>query len=165
MKKIVCISDTHSSEYMLDLEPCDILIHCGDFGITNERELEYANRWFAKQKCKNVIFVAGNHDTYLEKLSISEIKKKLPSVIYLQDEYVEVDGLSFYGSPYTPNFMNWAFMYERRSPELTIKWNNIPKYLNFLITHGPAYKILDKNIHGHSCGCEILARKVYYKDF
>lgn len=163
MKKIVCFADTHRSEYELDLGSGDILIFAGDFGITSLDDLIRANRWFSNQKFSHKIFVAGNHDIFLESLPISEIKEIFDSVIYLQDEMVEIDGLKFYGSPYTPMFNNWAFMLERQSLELKNKWNKIPENLDFLITHGPAYDILDQSQSGEHCGCEVLQRAIIEK--
>jgi hypothetical protein len=32
-----------------------------------------------------------------------------PTVIYLNDSGVEIDGLKFWGSPVQPYFHNWAF--------------------------------------------------------
>ena len=164
MKKIVVISDTHKSEYELTLPKGDILIHCGDFGIDSLADLCYAQRWFEKQPFKHKIFVAGNHETYLEHLPKENIKKILYGVHYLQEDTIEIEGLKFYGSPYTPMFNNWAFMLERRSPELAEKWSKIPENLDFLITHGCPYQILDQSERGENCGCEILQREVFKKN-
>jgi len=162
--KIVCFSDTHGSESELDVGSGDILVFCGDFGIGSMDDLLYANRWFGKQNYTHKIFVAGNHDTYLEGMTISDIKLIFDSVTYLQDEMVEIDGIKFYGSPYTPMFNNWAFMLERCSPELKDKWSDIPYNLDFLVTHGPAYNILDRCQNGERVGCEVLQRAIFEKN-
>ena len=36
----------------------------------------------------------------------------LTNAIYLEDSGVEIDGVRFWGSPWTPTFMDWAFMLE-----------------------------------------------------
>jgi Icc-related predicted phosphoesterase len=161
--KIVAFSDIHRKEACLDLPECDILIFAGDFGIHSFEDLCYVNRWFKKQKATYTIFLAGNHDVYLEKFSKTIIQTCFPSVIYLQDEMVEIKGLKFYGSPRTPEFNNWAFMYPRCSTEAKEVWSKIPKNLDFLITHCPAYDILDRNLRDERCGCEILQRELIKK--
>jgi len=161
--KIVCFADTHHSNHELDLGSGDILIFAGDFGIDSMNDLLYANRWFGQQKFTHKIFVAGNHETYLAQMSISDIKQIFNEVIYLQDELVEIDGIRFYGSPYTPMFNNWAFMLERCSLELKQKWDLIPENLDFLISHGPAYGVRDISQTGEHCGCEVLQRAILQK--
>lgn len=161
--KICLISDTHGSEHLLTLPEGDILIHCGDFHITNLNDLEYTNRWFAKQDFKYKIFVAGNHDTYIEKVGKDFTKSILKDVIYLENEGIEIEGLKFWGSPFSPEFNNWSFMYQRRSIEGRNIWNKMPEKLDLLITHAPPYKILDLNSRKENCGCEILQRKVLEK--
>jgi Icc-related predicted phosphoesterase len=161
--RIIAISDTHTKESWLTLPECDILIFAGDFHITSMRELEIANRWFKAQKAKHKIFIAGNHETFLAKYSKEIIQTFFHSVIYLQNSSVTLEGLKFYGSPYTPEFNNWAFMYPRRSKEAKDIWSKIPKDLDFLITHCPPYDILDRNLRDERCGCEVLQRELIKK--
>lgn len=54
-----------------------------------------------------------------------------------------VDGVTFYGSPWTPKFMDWAFMKDRGS-QIRRYWDMIPSYTDVLITHGPPANVLDK---------------------
>lgn len=163
MIKVVAISDTHGKEAWLDLPKCDILIHCGDFHITSLIELEYANRWFGNQKATHKIYVAGNHDRKLERLEKAEAKRILTNVIYLENDLVEIDGLRIYGSPYSPEFNNWSFMYPRCSLEAKKIWQQIPENLDILVTHAPPYDILDRNLYDIRCGCEVLQREILKK--
>lgn len=161
--KICIISDTHTAEADLKLPKGDILIHCGDFHIMSARDLDITNKWFLTQPYEYKILIAGNHDGYLENIGTLEAKRRLSNLIYLQDELVEIQGLKFYGSPWSPEFNNWYFMLPRRSQELADIWNKIPTNLDFLITHCPPYKILDKSARGKHCGCEILERIIWEK--
>ena len=163
MITVVAISDSHGLESYLDLPKGDILIHCGDFHITSLAELEYANRWFGKQNFTHKIYVAGNHDTEIEKIGKDKTKSLFTNVIYLESDLVEIEGLRFYGSPYTPYFNNWSFMYQRCSLEAKRIWEKIPYNLDFLITHGACYGILDRNLSDIRCGCEVLAREIMKK--
>ena len=162
--KIIAISDTHGSEHELILPKGDILIHCGDFHITSLNELEYANRWFGKQNYDWKIFVAGNHDTYIEKIGKDMAKSLFTNAFYLQEDLIEIEGLRIYGSPYSPEFNNWSFMYTRRSLEAKEIWKHTPKSLDILATHTMPYGILDTNYCNEHCGCEVLAREIFKRD-
>jgi len=67
-----------------------------------------------------------------------------PDVIYLQDSGCEIEGLRFWGSPWQPWFMDWAFNLPRKGEKLRAKWNLIPMDTDVLITHGPPYGVLDE---------------------
>jgi Icc-related predicted phosphoesterase len=164
MIRVVAISDTHGSEHLLSLPKADILIHCGDFHITNLNELEYANRWFGSQNFKYRILVAGNHDTYVEKIGKEMAKSLFTNVWYLEEDMIEIEGLKIYGSPFSPEYNNWAFMYTRRSLEAKKIWEKIPNNIDILATHTMPYGILDTNYCNQHCGCEVLAREVFRKN-
>jgi hypothetical protein len=68
-----------------------------------------------------------------------------------------------WGSPYTPEFLNWAFMYPRGS-SANRYWDQIPHGLDVLITHGPPFGILDQTAPGEQhLGCEELLKAVEEK--
>jgi hypothetical protein len=73
----------------------------------------------------------------------------LADAVYLENDGITIDGVSFWGSPYTPEFMNWAFMYPRSGAGKRI-WDLIPSPLDVLITHGPPRGILEKAISNDS---------------
>lgn len=79
--------------------------------------------------------------------------------IYLQDTAVRIDGLSVYGSPWTPQFMGWAFEVPR-GKEMRKIWSRIPDKTDILITHGPPHLILDRTEDDQHVGCVDLARRV-----
>jgi Icc-related predicted phosphoesterase len=126
----------------------DILIHAGDFtGRGKPHEVEDFFGWLKRQakEFKHIVFIAGNHDMSFEYKSTWTVNmlKSLPSnVHYLEDSSVTIDGIKFYGSPWQPEFFNWAFNL-RRGRELEEKWSMIPYDTDVLITHGPPMNILD----------------------
>ena len=66
--------------------------------------------------------------------------------------------IKIWGSPYTPEFMNWAFM---GTPSvLTGIWAHIPENLDILITHGPPFRIMDRTMDGFEVGCPHLLKRV-----
>jgi Icc-related predicted phosphoesterase len=77
----------------------------------------------------------------------------------LMDEMVTVGGLKIYGSPWQPRFFDWAFNVNR-GEDIAKKWVPIPTDLDILITHGPAYGILDYTYTGQRVGCEELYKKI-----
>jgi hypothetical protein len=131
--------------------------------------------WFDKiNNYEDKIFIAGNHDRLFEKdpdwrkMILDEYK----TIDYIQDEswvdyydgpngdYPE-DNVRVYGSPWQPEFYNWAFNLPRNGEELKSKWDIIPDNTDILITHGPPYGHLD--IPGGQSirvGCEMLRHRV-----
>ena len=92
-------------------------MHCGDvtsLGKTADQLISFLS-WFSKLKFTYKIFVAGNHDFYIEKEheSALEIISRYPSVIYLQDQSLILPfknhNVAFYGSPHQPIYHMGAF--------------------------------------------------------
>lgn len=48
----------------------------------------------------------------------------------------------------------------RPGPELKAKWDLIPNSTDVLVTHGPPYMILDRNLEGLFTGCQQLREAV-----
>lgn len=162
--KLIIISDTHEKHEQVVLPKGDVLIHCGDFtfqGVT-QRVAAFAN-WMKKQDFAHKICIPGNHELSFgpavahRKIVINLIKEA--GITYLEDSSTEIDGVKFYGSPWTPFFFNWAFNLPR-GEMLANKWKQIPDDVNVLITHGPPHGILDQTSDNGSQGCEELAKRV-----
>lgn len=160
--KLVCISDTHSMHRQIQVPEGDILIHAGDcLGVGTLEELEDLDNWFAEQPHPHKILIAGNHDWCFQD-EPAEARELVKNAIYLQDNGVEIEGIRFWGSPWTPVFFNWAFNLERGEP-LAERWRQIPDNTDVLITHGPPAGILDtvpSGLQTISVGCDDLAREL-----
>lgn len=158
MLRITFISDTHCHHDELKLTEGDILIHSGDATFSGTtKEIISFNNWLGEQPFRHKIFIAGNHDLMFEKQP-SYARSLLTNAIYLQDTMVELEGIKIWGSPYTPNFYDWAFMCER-GKDMKKHWDLIPANLDILVTHGPPHKILD-SINGEHAGCEELWKRL-----
>jgi len=166
--KIVAISDTHGKHRNLVLPEGDILIHAGDVSsMGKESEIKDFLNWFSKTDFTYKIMIAGNHDFYFEKIvdNAKVLEELIPAnVIYLNDSVVEIENLGqktlrIWGSPIQPWFFNWAFN-RNRGEDIKRHWDKIPQNTDMLITHGPAYGILDKTTRNESVGCEDLLEKV-----
>merc|ERR1712037_767353 len=83
-----------------------------------------------------------------------ECRRLLDSHIYLEDTAVEVCGYRIYGSPWQPEFCDWAF--NLGPAECAPKWAEIPQDVDILITHGPPKGMGDRTSLGLSAGCEHL---------
>ena len=159
--KFVAISDTHCRHNSLKLPKGDVLIHAGDMTIKGQK-LEVVDflTWFSQQSFDYKIFIAGNHDFYFEQEQKATIESVIPkNIIYLKDSGIEISGIKIWGSPVTPWFYNWAFNRYRGSA-INEHWKLIPAETDVLITHGPAFGILDMVINGHPVGCKDLLCKI-----
>lgn len=160
--KLVLISDTHGQHDKVNLPEGDVLIHAGDFTKYGRKgDVENFAQWLNSLDFKYIIVIAGNHDFFAQ--DDAEYVKQILMIdaraIYLQDEAITLDGVKFYGSPWTPKFFNWAFMKDRGFP-LKAMWNKIPDDTNVLITHGPPRGILDIAISEPHAGCDDLLKRV-----
>jgi predicted phosphodiesterase len=159
--QIVCISDTHGMYDRITVPDGDVLIHAGDataHGSIND--IIRLNTWLQAQPHKHKILISGNHDWMFQKRP-EPARKLITAATYLQDSETTIDGLRFYGSPWQPEFCNWAFNLPRQGPELKAKWAAIPDGIDVLITHGPPFGYLDKvQPSPLSLGCELLRKAV-----
>lgn len=167
MKKIIIISDTHGLHRSVNLPEGDILIHCGDFmnsGRSFEEAFHYTT-WIKENisKYDHVLQIGGNHDIMLQTQQdriLDHMNDVLGSkFVYLEDSGVTIDGINFYGSPWTPTFFNWAFMLDR-GEQIRNKWKQIPDDTHVLITHGPRHGVLDRCDDGFLAGCEDLGHRI-----
>lgn len=163
--RLVVTSDTHDRHDLIqDLPKGDIFIHAGDFmssGVYPEEIISF-NRWLTKLPIKKRVVCGGNHDRYFQKMP-EFARQFLTDATYLENSGVTIEGVSFWGSPYTPEFLNWAFMYPR-GPAANQYWDQIPEGLDVLITHGPPFGILDQvEPGGEHLGCVELLKAVEAK--
>lgn len=188
--RIVCISDTHSlHQNMLNynsLPEGDVLIHAGD--CTNkgsQRDVEEFVHWYMNLKGFDTkIFIAGNHDFAFEEHRyphnkgdydwfynlMNEENLSQSDVVYLEDSGFTIEfpefkrPIKFYGSPWQPEFYNWAFNLPRLGEDLKRYWSMIPDDTDVLITHGPPNEVRDfvNNWRQGSVnvGCELLRYRV-----
>jgi len=161
MLNLVLISDTHGLHDQLSLPSGDIILHAGDVSSRGtEKEIIEFLDWFKDLNYQHKIFIPGNHDFFFEKKSPKTIAAIIPpSVTYLNDSGVEIEGVKIWGSPITPWFFDWAFN-RQRGTEIKKHWDLIPSDTDILMTHGPVHGILDKTIAGVAAGCKELLKKI-----
>jgi Icc-related predicted phosphoesterase len=156
--KLVCIADTHHMEELLEMPSGDVLVVAGD--ITRTGQLADAlrfNEWVGKLRYPHVVLVAGNHDSCFQDGFMAGL---MTNVVYLQDQQITIDGVKFYGSPWTPEFQRWSFM-KKRGEQIAVFWEQVPADTDVLITHGPPYDILDEVPRtSEPQGCKDLLREL-----
>ena len=167
--KIWHISDTHTYHDLLKVPiAIDMVIHSGDCSnprdpYNNEPEVREFIDWYKELSPKYKIYVAGNHDSSIEKKLVTKKDFEDNGIIYLENDYVTIEGLKIFGSPYTPNFGNWSFMRDRN--KLDRFWHSaIHDDTDIVVTHGPPKGILDKSENRdhqlECCGDKSLLNKL-----
>ncbi len=146
--KITCIADLHG--HYPKLTGGDLLIVAGDLTVS-DKEYQYRNfyEWLDDQDYDLKIVIAGNHDDYCYECYKNQcVPFGMKNVQYLCDSACEFEGLKIWGCPWTPRFIGinpkcTAFTYDSEIWFYDEKVMKIPHDIDILITHGPAYGILD----------------------
>ena len=160
--RIAIVSDNHWHE--CPLPEADFFVHCGDMtrhGRLNEVAI-FAER-LRKADYRAGILVPGNHDWCFEsmpRMAAGLFDKRYRVLI---DESWEYQDVSFYGSPWTLPFNNWAFM--RPDPLLVETYKHMPGIVDVLVTHGPAYGMLDSGLGSIALRQAMDLRKVAHHVF
>ena len=168
-----------------DVPDGDVLCHCGDFSSTGSlQEVAAFCKWFGAFPHKRKIVIAGNHDLTLhggsygqtgprfghseachpqEAMRICAEARRLinsiPNCEYLCDSGTSVDGITIWGSPWSPEFCDWAFNLPRGEP-IREKWRLIPTGVDVLLTHGPPLGHGDTTHNRVRAGCLDLLAEV-----
>ncbi|TDH67773.1 hypothetical protein CCR75_006567 [Bremia lactucae] len=173
--RVVCVSDTHGLHNdVLTIPKGDVFVHAGDFTDTGERsEVLAFNEFLGRLPHRYKLVIAGNHESSFDRAFYpkfwhqyghpqqydpNEVRALLTNALYLEDQAVLIEGFLFYGTPWQPEFCNWAFNLPR-GDALLEKWIRIPSNTDVLITHSPPMGHNDLVGHQH-VGCADLLREV-----
>ncbi|CAK4640551.1 unnamed protein product [Aphanomyces euteiches] len=154
--RVVFLSDTHSLHD--DLPPIpdgDILVHGGDFTDTGDRDEVLAfNAFLGTLPHRYKIVIGGNHECTFDKpyykthwkryghpfeYDSDDVRSLITNALYLEDALVSVEGYRIFGSPWQPEFCEWAFNLPRGSDVLRAKWTAVPSDIDILLTHSPPF--------------------------
>jgi Icc-related predicted phosphoesterase len=154
--RIVLISDTHNQLGDITVPDGDVLVHAGDATFRGHRgEVERFGKQMRALPHHHKVFIAGNHDLSFQDEPQHARDWLGDGIVYLQDSSVRIDGVSIYGSPWQPEFCNWAFNLPR-GVALANKWSLVPTGIDILVTHGPPAGIGDMTPRGEAVGCADL---------
>lgn len=142
------ISDTHGHHKNLVVpKDIDLVIHSGDSSnfldpYRNEAEVRDFITWFYNLDIPNKVFVAGNHDTSIEKTLVHPEDIKALGINYLFMDSVEIMGFKIWGAPFVPRYGDWAFM-KNRADMMKKVWDFMDMNADIIVTHTPPMGILD----------------------
>jgi Icc-related predicted phosphoesterase len=159
--RIVAVADTHTfHEDLRTIPDGDVFVHAGDLCRGGRLdELRIVAEWVRRQPHRHKIVVAGNHDWCFVREPQAALEILGQEIIYLQDAEVVLDGVRFWGSPWQPEYNEWAFNLPR-GEALASKWALIPTGIHVLVTHGPPASIGDRGGHPERRGCADLLTAV-----
>ncbi len=132
---IAAISDLHgyipAPAAQAVIDQADIVCICGDI----ESYAMHTFAWINALK-KPVVLTPGNHDWFLSDPSGAKTNWGLgPHIHVLIDEGCDINGIRFWGTPWSPIFFNWAFMLPPDG--LREKFAMIPENIDVLLCHSP----------------------------
>ena len=158
--RVAAISDIHGYLPIIE-ESADILLIAGDISPLEIQfnkpkmktwiETEFAY-WIKSLPVDRVFLIAGNHDSYLESISktnILALQQACVKLTYLKNEvcdYVDSYGQvwTIFGTPYCHIFGNWPFM--RSEEYMTEKFKQIPDEVDIIISHDPPFAAGDVDV-------------------
>lgn len=161
------ISDTHGCHGQLNIPiDIDMVIFAGDMSNYREKYKNYEEcdnflSWLEILDIKHKLVCAGNHDIAISHKMINW--DKYPSIIYVEHDSIDIEGINIFMSPYTPSFgQGWVFNKDRT--KLDAYWQQIPENTDIVVTHGPPKGILDisENRNGEIeyCGDKALLNHI-----
>ena len=151
MIKIVAISDLHG-HLPAGLPEGDVLCICGDiFPLDIQTNMTDCDNWLNgvfinwanNLPFNDILLIAGNHDFYFKFTPIVDTFLTFDNtkITYLQDSYIIIKKVKFYGTPWCHRFGKWAFMDD--DSVLENKFKHIPDDVDFLLTHDAPYGTSD----------------------
>ena len=161
--RVAAISDTHGRQNW-NIPSCDVFIHAGD--ITGRGSLQETAVFATKLRehmdspdgPRHAIIVPGNHDECFELFTEPTLALFGPRVHVLLHASLVLDGVRFFGSPWTPPFMQWHFMATEQ--RLAALYEAMPDEIDVLVTHGQPYGVLDPGWQAAHVGSSALAAAV-----
>jgi Icc-related predicted phosphoesterase len=156
------MADQHG--FLPAIPECDLLLIGGDicpFDGPHDAEAQRAwldstfRAWLDAIPAEHIIGIAGNHDFVFE---ADRHPTDLPWH-YLQDETLEVDGCVIHGTPWQPEFFDWAFNLATEEA-MAEKWALIPDTTDILLVHGPPAGLGDRTSRGERVGSTSLRDRI-----
>jgi Icc-related predicted phosphoesterase len=165
--RIATTADLHG--HLPTVPACDVLVIAGDITPATNHDEDFQAKWLdttfrawlEAAPAAHIIGIAGNHDFVFERAP-ETIPTDLPWT-YLQDGAASVDGVNFWGSPWTPWFHDWAFNAPKGDAAETFletKYAPVPDATDVLLIHGPPSGFGDRTTTGHLAGSSAFLRLI-----
>jgi Icc-related predicted phosphoesterase len=143
--KFIALSDTHGQHRSKKLNKflnenlADVLLFAGDLQCNHfDDGLDFLD-WLHNLPYKYKVMIFGNHDGNFE--YVVEKAKEYNDIVILNNNFVIIENITIWGSPYSLPFLDWWFM--KPDIELEEIYKTIPYNTNIILTHTPAFGILD----------------------
>jgi hypothetical protein len=147
--RIYAIADQHG-HLDLNIPRCGLLIHAGDIcpdrigPFSARRNPEQQGGWFTdewirwrlNQPADAACATWGNHDYCGELQRCPQIELPGPTGVAI-DSVLEINGLKIWCSPWSNQFMRWAFM--KPPADLGEVYDRIPAGVDIIVSHQPPY--------------------------
>ncbi len=157
--RLAAIADLHG--HLPVVPACDVLVIGGDVTPAHDHAVDHQaawldttfRTWLEAAPAQHIVGIAGNHDFVFERAP-EAVPADLPWT-YLQDTAAEVAGLTFWGSPWTPWFFDWAFNAPKGDDEerfLRDLYASVPDAIDVFLTHGPPAGFGDHTSAGMDVG-------------
>jgi predicted phosphohydrolase len=162
---VAIVSDVHRRWHDIVVPPCDLLISAGDYSNQGEpTSVVGFHEWMSHQPATHKISVQGNHELWVEhsfESASAAVKEIDPDIYFTAQQTLHISGHVIHCSAVTPYFCNWAWNVHR-GVDIQKHWEIIPDNTDILVTHGPAYGILDEIVpgSGEHLGCQDLLNRV-----
>jgi Icc-related predicted phosphoesterase len=165
--RVAAVADLHG--YLPEVPDCDVLVIAGDIARVSDHRPAFQARWPAERfgpwlegvPAARVVGIAGNHDFVFE-----SAPESVPAGLrwtYLQDGGATIDGVRFWGSPWTPWFLDWAFNAPRDDEDesfLSRLYDTVPGDTDVVVIHGPPAGFGDLTARGVRVGSEAFLRLI-----
>jgi Icc-related predicted phosphoesterase len=165
--RVAAVADLHG--HLPDVPECDVLVIAGDITPVRDHRPAFQARWLDGPfrtwldavPATRVVAIAGNHDFVFE-----QAPESVPAGLrwtYLQDGGAVIDGVRFWGSPWTPWFYDWAFNAPRDDADETFLeglYDAVPGDTDVLVVHGPPAGFGDLTAGGARAGSRALLRLI-----
>ena len=170
--RILCLSDTHGFLPELDLTGIDLVLHAGDMTFENKYNYALQRKYFDRQFCPwvekiekicPIYFTWGNHEMFSEKLPSTY--NHVTNYHLLRDNFTTIEDKNgkeykIYGTAAQPIFMDWAWNFPDDEENLGHRYSFIPDDVDILLTHCPAYGVLDLTKDGENVGSYMLSERI-----
>jgi len=150
--RIIHISDTWTTLSHIRLPTGDVLVHSGNFCESGTvEEIFIFNSWLGllKPRFKKLFVIIGRNDIAFLKNSsrnldfYKHIKGLITNACVLNFQFIEFEGISFYGAPYCSE------------EELATRLNMTDTPIHVFVTHNPAKGYMDGD-----CGSEVINKAI-----
>jgi Icc-related predicted phosphoesterase len=126
----------------VDCDRIDFITISGDISVGNrDWNLVVLRDFLVSFPNAKVVFISGNHDTIKFHNRILDLGLQ-NELIYLENQIKCVDGVTFYGCPFSLPFMDWNFMRSEDQIDFVLS-NTMTDNIDVALFHTPPYGYSD----------------------